>query len=258
MGWDTAAGANIIRLGTGQLSAILAGATAISVSAFARDITSVGHILSVLRAGSVGDSGEGIGMTINSGPTVTLYCRPSGPDSQRSTAKTGSSSAWANVGGRILISTDQMEAFVNGVSGGVSSTPFTTTSWVDGVPTSPDYVADNADQSLGDGMSALIAEVAIWNGDIGAAGFASLAKRVSALMIRPDLLIFYMPLLRKVTSGFFPIDVMGASHATGGPVGGWVGEHPPIVMGASTIGFRRKAVVAPTGNPWLHYAQMRG
>lgn len=79
--------------------------------------------------------------------------------------------------------------------------------------------ADSSPSGYTDGM---IAEVAIWNVALTAAEAASLAKGASPLMIRPDALVFYDPMVRNLTR-----DYVGGLTLTNS--GATVGVHPRII-----------------------------
>jgi len=128
------------------------------------------------------------------------------------------------------ISADNIVIYLNGASdgSGISGT-WANASYTNGTPTAHDGLGAafggttpvSADRQL-DGR---LSEVAIWAGDIGAAGFASLgADRVSPLLVRPELLVSYFPLLGKYSP---EIDVVGG---LAGTITGTVAaaDHPSV------------------------------
>ncbi len=85
-------------------------------------------------------------------------------------------------------------------------------------------------RSTGDGdLIGDVAEAAIWNVALTDAEVAILAKGYSPLFVRPESLIFYMPLVRDI------YDVIGAIGFT--DFSTTITDHPPIIYpGRSTIG----------------------
>lgn len=108
--------------------------------------------------------------------------------------------AWYSLGGVLQIGADNIRVYVNGVQdvSGISGT-WANATYTNGTPTTVDGIgaafSGSTPISTARQADGRIAEVAIWNADIGTDGFAALAARISAALVRPDALVFYMPLL---------------------------------------------------------------
>lgn len=87
-----------------------------------------------------------------------------------------------------------------------------------------------------------VAEAAIWTVDLGAREWLALAAGYSPLLVRPDALIFYDPL---ITDGTVHTDRIGGLAGTeGSALGNW--PHPPIIY-PRTPDLYLAAAAAPAG-----------
>ena len=104
--------------------------------------------------------------------------------------------------------------------------------------------------AVGSYFSGLIAEAAIWNVALTDDEVAILAKGFSPLFVRPESLIFYVPLIQSADK-----DIVGGLSltATNTPT---VGAHPRVFYPSSPIMLGVPAAAPPAGNPWYAYAQM--
>lgn len=100
------------------------------------------------------------------------------------------------------IAGDSLTSFINGaVDTGPTAVTFGNTTWTLGTPTIDDSIGQHG-AALGDVNSYFggnVSEVAVWTDDIGAAGHAAYNKDISPLQIMPDKLVFYLPLVGRVS-----------------------------------------------------------
>lgn len=193
---------NYMRLGINQVGPLLNGAGAISLAAWIYP-DSTSSIANGNRAVSiyVANGSTGLMLALHDGTAarVRIGARSQSGDSFQT--KTGTTtvgtSGYSHVGGVIDIAGDTITPYYNGAAEGGGAVTFGAATWTNGTPTtSEDGIGSEGigsdTQNQFDGR---IGEVGIWNGDIGAAGFAALAKGFSPLLVRPELLVAYFPLL---------------------------------------------------------------
>lgn len=200
---------NTLRLGIAGLSGLVHGASAVSLAGWVNlDSTTTGAddntvISAVLDSGSV----AGLRLMVD-GVGATRRARIAGrsrtADSYQSRSGTGqaiSLSTWQHVGGVLNFAAGTLTPYANGVADNSGSGTFGVTAYVnvnaatsDAVGTSNANATTGVSPTTAAQVDGRIAEVAAWTGDIGASGFASLAKGFSPLLVRPDLLALYLPL----------------------------------------------------------------
>lgn len=180
------------------------------------------------------------------GNPLRNLCEAAGLQSVVQTTTGYTSTQWHHGCARFTSSTDR-DVFIDG---GSQSTTSTTTR----VPSSVDRIALGVlgNSSPTDLLTGRLAEVAIWDVALNTDEVAKLAKAYCPLLVRPDRLVFYAPLVREVQ------DVIGGLTltATGTPT---VANHPRIIYPA------RKRFSFPTaaagGNAvpvaWKQYRQRR-
>lgn len=100
-------------------------------------------------------------------------------------------------------------------------------------------------------MNGQIAEVGLWSAALTDAEVATLGKGVSPLLVRPQSLVAYWPLIGRASP---EIDIRGGFNMTlgGTPT---AADHPRIYYPTPRIMYSLPAAAAPTGNPWNYYAQ---
>jgi hypothetical protein len=100
---------------------------------------------------------------------------------------------WDFVGDNLRIYQDGSQV-ATGTSG-----VFGNTSYTNGTPTAHDGIGcattTTVPISTARQADGRLHEVAIWAGDIGSDGYAQVHKGFSPLLVRPDLLVFYMPII---------------------------------------------------------------
>lgn len=210
---------NHLSFGNGTINPLLSGATAISCHAIAKaDTFSTGaasqnDILGVIIDGS----NHGLVLNVDAtgaNPVLRVSGRSVTGDAIQATVGTSTLAAGTvySLGGVLNIGGDSIRVYVNGTQEASTGVTFGNATYTTGTPTSPDRIgcAGNplATPEQWDGM---IAEVALWNVDIATAGFAQLADKFSALMVRPDALVFYMALWAQ---GSPERDLVAAAAAT--------------------------------------------
>lgn len=95
-------------------------------------------------------------------------------------------------------------------------------------------------------FSGMIAEVAIWNIALTDVEVALLAKKISPLMVRPDSLVMYVPIMGKYSP---EIDLVGGRDFT--VTGATTSQHPRIMYPYNRR--NRKYVVAAGGGEAHHH-----
>lgn len=142
---------------------------------------------------------------------------------------------WYHIAGTVETAGDKY-CYLNGVPGAVQS------SNVD--PSAIDRVAFGAMArlSVGSYLSGGVAEAAIWNVVLTQAEISSLAAGYSPLLIRPQRLVAYWPLIREGAAGVYK-DIIGGLDTTesGGSV---VAPHPRVIYPD-----QQSIIVAPAAEP---------
>jgi len=240
--------ANYLSLGTGTLGALLNALGAVSVHAWLyADTLSTGANDNRSVTVKVSGSSAGVAMFVG-GATAKFGIggRSVVTDGfqSKSATTTFTSGAWHACGGVCDFAGDVVTPYYQGVAEGGGAVTFANPAFTYGAATNHDMIgaADNAPGSTAQQFDGRIAEVAIWTVDIGANGFASLAKGYSPPFVRPDKLIFYADLLGR---GSPERDLR--SGATGTITGSVpVYAHVPIIYPA-TGRSRRYATAAAAG-----------
>jgi hypothetical protein len=153
---------------------------------------------------AVGDAAE---------PLVTCYSRSTGSDRSAITISASDHNKWNHHLG-VWRASNNRQVYFNGVAGTADTTSINPTS----LNATSIGIQTNGSNEPASAMR--IAEVAIWDIDLGADDIAALAKGFSPLLVRPDRLVEYMPLVRSDWSK------SGAFSATGTP---GVQDHPRII-----------------------------
>lgn len=143
------------------------------------------------------------------------------------TSTTFSAATWVH-GCAVFNSATDRRAFLNGGGKGTNATSRT--------PTGPDRVGIGCldGSSRSSFMDGDVAEVAMWNIALSDAEVLMLSKGVSPLMVRPDALIFYAPLMGNGSPepeyrGARNLTVTGSAKAT---------SHAPVMSSVSGFGRR--------------------
>jgi hypothetical protein len=109
---------------------------------------------------------------------------------------------WSNVGGVLDFPNDTIRTYLNGVSDGSGAATFANTSYTQATaPTVGDALGSSTSPPGGttEQFDGLIAEVAVWAGDIGDTGMYQLAKAFSPKLVRFNLARIYFPLIGRAT-----------------------------------------------------------
>jgi hypothetical protein len=252
---------NHLNLGAGLVGALLNGAAAISASAIVTADTftaTSAHDNQVVRIIINGTSGglllEMSGNNTSAQPVQLSARSASGDGLQIGTAPSASSVATgteAVIGGVADIANDQIRVYLNGAqSGATASVTFGNATYTHGTPSANDYLG-GTNTATNEQFDGRVSEVAIWAGDIGAAGFAMLGKRVSPLLVRPDLLVGYWPLLGNASP---EVDLVGGNNGT---ITGAVAkaDHPRITRGSGPM--IRTVGSGGGGSPATDYTWLR-
>lgn len=113
-----------------------------------------------------------------------------------------STGAWYSVGGVLNYATDVVTPYVDGAASNGGSVAFISGTYQHTAVSDNDFsdsigtqISNTGAAISGTQMDGRIAEVAVWTGDIGAAGYAQLARGISPLQVVRQNLIFYLPML---------------------------------------------------------------
>ena len=253
---------NTLSFGTNAIGPLFNGASAISIHcwAYADTYSATGITDNALFAFGIGSGVAGLFFNVDNGTKLRMGGRSGTGDAFQSRTSTTNitTGQWWSLGGVNNIAADTITPYVSGLAEGGGAVTF-------GNATYTHSAASSSSDRIGAAQSGAlttnlqwdgrIAELAIWNVDIGASGFTQLALGVSALLIRPEALVIYTPILGRYSP---EIDLRNGKTATiSGTVD--VADHPRIIYPA-----RRRThykVVGGggggTGKPWLHYSRMR-
>lgn len=194
-----------MRLGVNKINPLISGAAAVSVHAWLYpDSFSTSADNNRLFEFYINNGGSGILLGVHNGTSalVRVAGRSQAADSYqaRNGTSTVSTGAWQSIGGVLNYAGDTITPYYNGAAENGGSATFGASSYTPGTPTTSndtiggDYQVLTANQTDG-----RLAEIAVWTSDIGASGYAALAKGVSALLVSQHTLAFYMPLLGNIS-----------------------------------------------------------
>jgi len=196
----TGTGSQIAVNSTGSTwGAAVNGASAVSIAVWANlDAITSGANDNRLMSAIIGSSLTGLTFAVN-GTGATKVLRVGGRSVSgdgfqfRDATSNFSLSAWHHCGGVLNFGADTITPYFNGVAENSGAATFANAVYTSSYIAGGDYIGAAVDGSAS--VNGRLAELAIWNVDIGAEGFALLAKGVSPLSIRPEALVSYYRLL---------------------------------------------------------------
>lgn len=200
--------ANRLYITGGAVGALLNGASAISAHLWAYALSYDTANANNNRLLDLKINGSSSGLLLGVDGTDSNKSRVGGRSQSadsfqaRNSTNAVSLNTWTSIGGVLDIAGDVLTPYLSGVAENSGAATFGAATFTHGTPEAD---SDGIGGHNGTGIATdqqwdgYIGEVAVWAGDIGAAGFASLAKGFSPLLIRPELLVFYMPLIRGTT-----------------------------------------------------------
>jgi hypothetical protein len=254
---------NYVTIPTNTIGNRLNGAAKISLHAIITGDTFSGVGANDNRWISVTINGSSTGLAMNidagtgGGNRVRLLARSGSGDTLQGLSSAGGVIAAGTeyaLGGMVDIGGDTLSIYHNGsLSTGPTGVTFGNATYTQGTATQADGIGGDGSAPPGattaqfDGR---VSEVAIWNDDIGAAGFAMLHRRVSALFVKPDNLVWYSRLVEDAI-----IDMIGGTVAT---IVGTVAkaDHPRMVYtGNSLVTMTGGAEAPPADITWLRVAR---
>ncbi|MHA2064354.1 MAG: LamG-like jellyroll fold domain-containing protein, partial [Candidatus Thorarchaeota archaeon] len=150
-----------------------------------------------------------------------------------------SANVWHHACG-VSIAANSRAVYIDGGSKGVDTTS--------GTPLGVDemYIGTRPDGN--NYVSGMVAHVALWNAALSDTEASVLAKGYSPLLVKPQNLVCYWPLLRNDN------DIVGGYHMTAVNAPTWGSSHPPIIMPAPVFySFPTAAAVGRTTkntDPW--------
>lgn len=233
---------NYLTLGTNVVGTALAGATQISVHAWAKFTSfdpndgSQGDRVLNLFAGGI-DSSLVIGIDSSNGSSnrkLNIQARSIAADALQSKISTTSipTGSWLSLGGMVDIAGSRIDPYLNGVAEGGGAVTFLSGTYVQGVSTQDDQIgASNIifEDPTTTGVDGLIAEVAIWNVGLTALEFAALSKGYSPELIRPGARVRYYRLMGRTSPE--PDTAKGTTATIVGTVP--QASHPGIIYAAA-------------------------
>jgi hypothetical protein len=175
-------------------------------------------------------------LAVSGTSTVRVGAKAAGLNTYVSTTATFSAAVW-NHACATFETTELRNIYLNGENK-ISGSQLRATTGLDRIG-----IALTCGLTITELFSGLIAEAAIWNVALTDAEVAQLGKGYSPLLVRPDGLVFYAPLVRNVQ------DVIGGLTltATGSPT---VVAHPRIIYPArKRFSFPTAAAAAPVFVP---------
>lgn len=194
---------NYMSLGANAIGPLVNGASAISMSCNANfDTTALGTPSDDFFFVAINGGTTGLSLALAGNP---MKMRAGGRSvstdsflSADSTTTISTGSVW-RLGAVFNIGGDKIRVYVNGTQEADTARTFGNTTYTNGTPTTVDgpgaAFSGSAPISTTRQMDGQLSEFAIWNIDITSAGFAQLGAGVSPLLVRPDSLVFYMPLI---------------------------------------------------------------
>jgi len=170
----------------------------------------------------------------SSASTMKARCgtKAGGTASNATTTTSISDQNWHSVVGEITAANARQVWLDNGGNGSSS------TSLTPGTLTKTSIGAFDSGGTLGGNVAHELADVAVWSGTLTADERAALSSGVSPLLIRPDILEIYLPLMRGGD------DYMGAAFTV---TNATVADHPRVYMPARPQVFKTAAVSSITG-----------
>lgn len=247
--------ANYINLGTATINGLLSGASAVSIHVLANfDSTSTTSTSNNRMFNSqINGSSAGLSFNIDNNGVpgerrLRVVGRSTTADSAQ--AKVGTTdlslSTWYSLGGVLNFTGDTITPYVNGAAENGGAATFGSNTYTPGTPTTGDVISGDvtAPSNSQYQIDGRMAEIALWNVDIGASGYLQLAAGFSALFVRPESLIFYMPIIGRYAP---EIELISGKNGT---VAGTLAnaDHPRIIYPSSSQTRRFKAAAA-AGSP---------
>jgi len=181
-------------------------------------------------------------------------------------SQSGATGFWGFFFGNLLVSTTALTtgvwehvavvrsgttgtAYTNGVAGG------TQTGWSqDLTPETTDILGFGCAAGGGNDYDGSVAEFAMWNTALSAERLAALALGFSPLLVRPEALVAYVPMIRgtaqrdQVSGNVFA----DAAESGGAPT---TVAHPRMIYPNPSMTIPVVQPVFPTNYDWLHYTQ---
>jgi hypothetical protein len=234
---------NYMRVGVDKINPLISGASAVSIHAVAKpDTITATSGANRLVVSAVSNTQGGIVLSLHNGTSALVRVAARSGTGDAAQVAVGSSvvstGSYASFGGVADFANDAVRVYYNGAEEANTAVTFANATYTPGTPTTLNDTI-GADDTTSNQFDGAIAEVAIWNTDIGTSAFAMLADGVSALAVRPDALVFYMPLVGKYSP---EIDVVSGQSGT---ITGTVAEiaHPRVMYPRRTK-FRRFATAS--------------
>lgn len=140
--------------------------------------------------GDTGTNNENMGLCCSSTGHVRAFSRNLGNESAAQSSTTASTGTWAHAAG-VWSAANARAAYLNGGNKGTESTSRTPTA----AALDNTWIARHVSNSLGLYFDGRVAEVALWNVALDDSEVAALGKGFCPLLIRPQSLVGYWPVL---------------------------------------------------------------
>lgn len=185
---------------------------------------------------SVGAATARVQLDVSGGVVRAATVDAGGSSGIASSSASYSASTWTH-GLAVLAAANSRTAYLNGANAGTNTTSVTSSGW-----DRTRVACRVSGGSNGAFFTGLLAELAIWNVALSADDASMLGAGYSPLCVRPDALVFYLPLLGEDSPapdevGGLALTVSGGSHA----------DHPPIIYPASIFQTVQGAAAPPAG-----------
>ena len=226
--------ANYMNIGTEVAVALVSGASAVSIAAWVYydTISNADNNNRIFTAIIDGVNGGIMLATGASGANnlVRVGGRSQSADGFQAVNGTTNipTGQWIHMGGVLNIGGDVIRVYYNGTQEASTAVTFGAATYTDnGAPTKQDAIGGYQDPPTVTAVQidGRIAELGLWAGDIGTAGFEQLNDGFSPLMVRPDLLVAYWPLIGNNSP---ETDIVSAKNGT---ITGTIAKdvHPRII-----------------------------
>jgi len=202
----------------GTQGVVAGGVTPVTLACWVNPSSS-GSIVNALEMGrqATGSNSSRMSVGISSGTQVNASCSDESSTTSGQTSTTTSTGVWQHICG-VFASSTSRSAYLNGGGKGTDTTSRTPNSTLDRTRVG----CRCSSGSLAGFFPGSIAEAAIWNVALSDAEVALLAKGLCPLLMRPQNIVFYMPLIRDLVN----LKAIGTPSAVNSPT---VANHPRII-----------------------------
>lgn len=183
---------------------------------------------------AVGGATTGLGMNVDGGGggannkhQVNARSRTADALTQKETTTNIAASVWNSLGGVVDFTGGTVFPWLNGITQGGGAATFGSATYANVSPTDVERIS-NSNGATTQAVDGKICEVAIWKAALTDGEMVALSKGYSALLVRPQSLVFYAPLWGRATN---EPDLVNTSTITKVNTSGNIvfTDHPPII-----------------------------